>query len=162
MKTSMKIAKLMVVGSAFVFATGFSLLPFESEIKEGHFRFENFKQTKGPQQEYVHLMCYAKKPTSWAQPKQYLAGEHQLWVKADISRRGVPASNKHAFAQFNVELQEGKSYMLNRKIDGEKIAMWIQEVETGIGVSDIVVADLNQPLLEEWQLRRDQCREGTI
>jgi len=156
----MKITKLLLAGTAFTLACGF--LPIKTDIKEDHFRFENFKRDKGSNNEYVHLMCFAKKPTAWAQPKQYKAGEHKLWVKANISKDGVPSSSKHAFAEFDVDLEAGKSYMLNRSIENDKISMWIQEVETGIGVSEVIVADLNMPLNEERKLRLDQCRQGTI
>ena len=137
-------------------------LPIKTDIKPGHFRFENFKRIKSPNKELVHLMCYRHKPTSWAQPKQYQAGKHNLWVKAKIYRDDVPASEKHAFANFNVELNEGKSYMLNRKIEGEQISMWIEEAETGQSASNVVVTNLKQPLLKEYQKRLEQCRSGTI
>lgn len=156
----MKTINLIFVLLMSTFLFGF--LPIKTNIKDGHFRFENFKRVTSPNIELVHLMCYAKKPTSWTQPKQYQAGEHNLWVKAQISRANVPASEKHAYANFKVKLEQGKSYMLNRKISGDHISLWIQEVETGIGVSDVVVAQLQQPLIEERQLRLEQCRSGSI
>ena len=156
----MKITQLVFVLLMSTFLFGF--LPIKADIKDGHFRFENFKRTKSPNKELVHLMCYAKKPTSWAQPKQYQAGEHDLWVKALVYRQDVPNSEKHAFANFKVNLEQGKNYMINRKVEGEHISLWIQEVESGVGVSDVVVAQLKQPRLEERQLRLEQCRSGTI
>ena len=156
----MKMTQLTFVLLMSTFLFGF--LPIKSDIKDGHFRFENFKQVKSPDKELIHLMCHAKKPTSWAQPKQYRAGKHDLWVKAQVYRHNVPASEKHAFANFKVNLEQGKSYMLNRKVDNEHISLWIQEVDTGVSVSDVVVAQLKQPLVEERQLRLEQCRSGTI
>ena len=156
----MKILNLILLLIMSTFLFGF--LPIKTTIKADHFRFENFKRDKSVNQEFVHLMCFEKKPTSWAQPKQYPAGKHLLWVKALTYRQGVPASEKNAFAKFEVQLEAGKSYMLNRKIEGEQISIWIQEVETGNKVSTIEVTELKRPLLEEYQLRKDQCRLGSI
>ena len=156
----MKLTHIIFAMLTFTFLCGF--LPIKADVKDGHFRFENFKRTKSPDKELVHLMCHAKKPTSWTQPKQYQAGEHDLWVKAQVYRDNTPASEKHAFANFKVNLEQGKSYMLNRKLEGEHISLWIQEVDTGVSVSDVVVAQLKQPLAEERQLRLNQCRSGTI
>ncbi|MEP1448724.1 MAG: hypothetical protein ABJK37_21640 [Paraglaciecola sp.] len=96
--------------------TGCSLFPFETAIKENHFRFENFKRDVGDDLEFVYLMCSHKKPIGWEQPKQYESGEHNLWVMVETYQRDIPISYKVAVVNFDVNLQADKSYMLNRKI----------------------------------------------
>ena len=58
-------------------------------------------------------------------------------MKASISKRSIQDSRKEAFVNFKVKLALGKSYMLNRKLVEDKILLWIQEVDTGLGVSDV-------------------------
>lgn len=139
---------------------GCGVLPIKSEIKENHFRFENFKIDVGSQEEYVYLMCFHKKPTSWQQPKQYPAGDHNLWIKADISNND--RQHKEAYAQFKLHLDAGKSYMVNRKINDEKISMWIQEVDTGLRISDIVTTDLERPSLKADVDNKARCKLASI
>lgn len=158
----MKFTTLSVVLSIGFLLGGCSILPLKANIKENHFRFENFKRDNGPDIEYVHLMCFHKKETFWAEPKQYISGKHDLWVKASISKRGIANSSKEAFVNFDVNLAANKSYMINRKIENNKISMWLQEVDTGIKVSSIKVAELKRPLLVEKNLRRKQCESGTV
>jgi hypothetical protein len=158
----MKNLKWLLILAVSVTSLGCSVLPIKAEVKENHFRFENFKRDKGPKREFIHLMCFHKKPILWAEPKQYLSGEHNLWVKARISERGIPNSRKEAFVNFKVNLAAGTSYMLNRKIEGNKITLWIQEVDTGLGVSEIIVADLKQPKITEYNLRKTQCESSSV
>lgn len=139
-----------------------SQLPIKTQIKEGNFRLENFRAEKGTQLDLVYLMCFYKRPTGWAEPKQYLAGEHDLWVKASIEERGLVQNVKEAVVHFKVKLGPGKSYMLNREVKDDKISIWIQESETAVKVSTVVVTDLKQPLLVEDNLRRTQCRQGSV
>ncbi|PKH91431.1 hypothetical protein CXF76_11710 [Pseudoalteromonas sp. 78C3] len=141
---------------------GCSNLPIKTDIKEDHFRLENFKREQGVDLEYVHLMCFNKKPTQWAEPKQYISGEHDLWVKARVSNPDVLNSQKEAFVNFNVNLDSDKSYMLNRKREGDKISIWIQEVETGTVVSQVLTDELSRPLQIDNELRKRQCRSGSI
>jgi len=158
----MKNLKLLLIPALCVAAIGCSTLPLKTEIKENHFRFENFKRDNNSTLEYVHLMCFHKKPTTWAEPKQYLSGEHDLWVKASLSTRNISNSTKEAFVNFKVKLESSKSYMLNRKIVDDKISLWIQEVDTGVGVSDIITADLENPLIIDDFLRKRQCKSGSV
>ncbi len=139
-----------------------SHLPVKAQVKEHHFRLENFSAEQGTKSELVYLMCFHKRPTEWSAPKQYLAGEHQLWVKASVEDRGLGQDVKEAFVQFKVKLEAGKSYMLNRAIEDNQISLWIQETETGAKASDVIVTKLKQPLLVEENLRKTQCREGTV
>ncbi len=139
-----------------------SHFPVKTQVKENHFRLENFTAERGTKSEQVYLMCFHKRPTEWSAPKQYLAGEHQLWVKASIEDRGLGQDVKEAFVQFKVKLDAGKSYMLNRSIEDDLISLWIQETDTGVKASDVIVTQLKQPLLIEENLRKTQCREGSV
>lgn len=158
----MKNLKLLLISTLSVASMGCSTLPFKTEIKDNHFRFENFKRDRSSKLEYVHLMCFHKKPVAWAEPKQYLSGEHDLWVKASISESNIPNSTKEAFVNFKVKLESNKSYMLNRKIVDDKISIWIQEVDTGIGVSEVLTSDLKNPLIIDDFLRKRQCESGSV
>ena len=71
-------------------------------------------------------------------------------------------SQKEAFVNFNVNLDSDKSYMLNRKREGDKISIWIQEVETGTVVSQVLTDELSRPLQIDNELRKRQCRSGSI
>ncbi len=158
----MKNFKLILISALSVASVSCSTLPLMTEIKENHFRLENFKRDKGSKLQYVHLMCFHKKPTAWAEPKQYLSGEHDLWVKASISKRDILNSTKEAFVNFKVKLESGKSYMLNRKIVDDKISIWIQDADTGVIVSDIVASELNSSQITNDSLRERQCKSGSV
>jgi len=158
----MKNLNWLLILALSVASLGCSVFPIKAVVKDNHFRLENFKRDKGPKREFIYLMCFHKKPIRWAEPKQYLSGEHDLWVKARISKRGVPLSRKEAFVNFKVNLESGKSYMLNREIEGKRIKLWIQEVETGLGVSETLYADLKRPKITEYNLRKKQCESGSI
>jgi type IV secretory pathway ATPase VirB11/archaellum biosynthesis ATPase len=158
----MKNLKLLLLSAISFTSIANTTLPLKAEIKENHFRFENFKRDKSSNLEYVHLMCYQKRPTTWAEPKQYLSGEHDLWVKASISKRNISQTTKEAFVNFKVKLKPGKSYMLNRETVDDKMSIWIQEVDTGLGVSDVMIADLKKPLIFDESMRKRQCESGSV
>ena len=158
----MKKLKLLLISALSVASIGCSTLPLKVEVKEDHFRFENFKRDKSSKLELIHLMCFHKKETTWSEPKQYLSGEHDLWVKADISTPNIPNSTKEAFVNFKVKLEPNKSYMLNRKIVDDKISIWIQEVETGLVVSKVLTSDLKNPKIIDELLRTRECKSGSV
>jgi hypothetical protein len=158
----MKNSQSLLILIISVTLLGCSVLPIKVGIKDNHFRFQNFKKEKSSTLEYIHLMCFHKKETGWIESKQYLSGEHNLWVKASISKRFIPSSNKEAFVNFKVNLDSDKSYILNRKLAEGNISIWIQELDTGLRISDVLVAPLKQPLLIERNLRRAQCESVTI
>jgi len=137
-----------------------SILPLEKEIKANHFRFENFRQDIKFPSELIYLMCYRKRPTDWAEPKQYLGGDHELWVEANISSSTM--NTKEAFVLFKVKLDSGKSYMLNRKIEGERISIWIQESESDLKVSEVITTDLSMVALGKRVFRKNQCKTSSI
>jgi hypothetical protein len=152
---------VLIVCSSVMFA-GCNVFPLKAEVQEGKFRFENFKRDKGSDLEYVNLMCFHNKPTSWSEPKQYEAGEHNLWVRASLSRDGVENSTREAIVNFKVDLDADKSYMLNRKREGEKIQLWIQEVNSTNILSNVIEAELKRPLIIEYGLRKEQCEAGSV
>jgi len=156
----MKKCKYLLTCLVGLFLVGCGILPFEREIKVDHFRLENFKQDIDSPSELIHLMCYRKKPTNWSEPKQYLNGEHRLWVEANISTSSM--NTKEAFVLFNVKLDSGKSYMINRKIKDGKISIWIQESDSAIKVSKVITTDLNIAALGKRTFRQKRCKSGTI
>ncbi|XQW86361.1 hypothetical protein ACOYR1_06450 [Thalassotalea piscium] len=158
----MKNLKLLLIPILSATLLSCCLAPIKAEVKENHFRLENFKRDKGSKVEYVHLMCFQKKPTEWAEPKQYLSGEHDLWVKASISEPDLINSTKEAFVDFKVKLAPNKSYMLNRKLVDDKISIWIQEVDTGAVVSDVITSKLSRPPIIDDILRKRQCQSGSV
>ncbi|ATG79923.1 MULTISPECIES: hypothetical protein [Pseudoalteromonas] len=144
------------------FVTGCQNFPIKIDIKDNHFRFENFAFDKGKKREYVFLMCNNKLPTDWHQARQYERGEHILWVKAVIGDRDFQSSIKNAFVKFKVNLKSGGRYILNRKIDGNNVFIWIEDETTREIVSDIKKSKLKKPLIIEGRLREKQCFEGSI
>lgn len=156
---SIKLVAAAIIGSII---SGCSVLPLKSSIDEGHFRFQNFINDTGSDSEYIHLMCHKERPIGWNQSKDYLAGEHNLWIKAAIAKRDFENSRREAFVNFDVVFEAGNTYMLNRKVDEKQISIWIQNAETGVVVSDVKVAKLELPKLVEKRLRREQCESGTI
>jgi hypothetical protein len=142
--------------------SGCGIFPVDTAIQENHFRFENFKRDVTDDAEFVYLMCSHKKPIGWEQAKQYESGEHNLWVMVETFERDIPASYKVAVVNFNVNLQAGANYMLNRKIDKRKALLWIQDVETGLIVSDVLTAELKRPLSYHFLEKRKQCETGTV
>jgi hypothetical protein len=149
---------------------GCSSLPIDLGVKEGHFRLENFAQNNRPTKEYVYLMCRLHRPVDLDGvrqhpagvdvPRQHPAGQHNLWVKVVVNKPSV-APTEFAFVNFDVSLDEGKSYMLNLEREGQNASVWIQEVETGIVASEIKTQELE---VEQFvgNLRWQQCEEGTV
>ena len=137
--------------------------PFEPKIKAGKFRFENFQRIKKTRNnEYVALMCLNHKPNGWQEPMQFKAGKQSIWVHASTFQEEIKNSELEAFLHFDVTLEAGKSYMFNRKAEGDRMTIWIQEVKTGIGMTDRVTVVLKRPVLNEHNLRNLQCAAGTI
>ena len=158
----MKSIKLVVAAIIGSIVSGCSVLPLSSSIDEGHFRFQNFINDTSRNTEYIHLMCHQKRHVGGNQSKEYLGGEHNLWVKAVVAKTDIQNSRREAFINFEVDLEAGNTYMLNRKVDEKQISIWIQNAETGVVVSDVKVAKLELPKLVEKRLRREQCESGTI
>ncbi|KGJ92397.1 hypothetical protein [Colwellia psychrerythraea] len=71
-------------------------------------------------------------------------------------------NNKEAFVFFKVKLDSGKSYMLNRKIVGDKISIWIQESESALKVSKVISTDLNIAAMGKKIFRQKRCKAGSI
>jgi hypothetical protein len=138
------------------------IFPIQTAIKEDHFRFENFRRVVSDDLEFVYLMCSHKKPIRWEQPKQYESGEHNLWVMVETFRRDIPTTHKVAVVNFDVDLQADTNYMLNRKIDNRKALLWIQEVDSGLIVSEVLSADLKRPLSYDFLEKRKQCKSGSV
>ncbi|MFQ3190098.1 MAG: hypothetical protein ACI936_001228 [Paraglaciecola sp.] len=130
-------------------------------VKGNHFRFENFRTTDKNPAELVSLMCFRKKPSYRIEPKQFVSGENSLWLLATIEGNENMYLAKEAVANFNITLDAGKSYMANRIIQQGNISMWIQEVDTGLIVSDIVNKELSCPTFK-GNLREKQCKSGTL
>lgn len=141
---------------------GFSVFTKDPTVKDNHFRFENFKREISSTLEYVYLLCSHKKVTHWTQAKQYQSGAHDLWVKASTVKSGIPSTRKETYVNFKVTLDAGKSYMLNREINNDDIALWIQEIETGIKVSPIISSKLDYPRFKNENDAKYRCKAGTI
>jgi hypothetical protein len=153
----------VILISLFILAlSGCGIFPIQAVIKENHFRLENFKRDVTDDVEYVYLMCANKKPTTWFEPRQHISGEHDLWVKVKTLNRTIPHSTRVAIVNFKVDLDADKSYMLNRKIVDGKVSLWIQEVDTGLGVSDVLIANLKRPLLTDYHHSVKQCSSGSV
>jgi hypothetical protein len=150
---------LLSVVFVVVFLIGCSQMPVV--VKDNYFRFENFKRDVGQPQEYVYLMCLRKRPTYWSEPKQFLSGEHELWIKAIIRGKDTYNTEREAVANFKVTLDGGTSYMVNRKLQDDNISLWIQEVDTGLVVSNVITQELIIPR-SFGSLRKKQCASSTI
>ncbi|MBV1911784.1 MAG: hypothetical protein KUG78_21000 [Kangiellaceae bacterium] len=158
----MKFFRLLSISILSLILSSCGVLPIATDIKEDHFRLENFTKTKGQNREYVQLMCFKQRPTAWSIPRQYMAGQHSLWVKARISKKGFPGATEEAYVNFNVKLDSGKSYRLNREVDGGNISLWIQDLDTGNRASNLIVAELKRPPVVDERLTREKCESSTI
>jgi len=125
MKHSKTFSLLLVAAVSF----SCSNMKAPKKIDEGKFRFQNFEVLSGPQLESIRLLCYRKKPSDWFGARQYEAGEHKLFVRAEIEPR------RQAYVSFNVKLAAGHNYILNRTIEGESISIWIEDIDSGLTVS---------------------------
>lgn len=153
--------RLLLASIISSFLLGCETLPIRAEIKEDHYRFENFVQNVEPKHEYIFMACHRHKPTGWNVAKQYPAGPQNLWIKA--AKYTTTTSNVPRVAYFNLQtnLEAGKSYMPNRKIEGNKIALWIQEVESGERVTEILEAELKFPVAETI-VSHKQCKTSSV
>ncbi|MFT5924123.1 MAG: hypothetical protein ACI9LE_001116 [Paraglaciecola sp.] len=53
-------------------------------VKDNHSRFENFRKTDENPAELVKFNVFRKKPTYRIEPKQFVSGEHSLWLLVKI------------------------------------------------------------------------------
>jgi len=149
----------MILGTALVISAC-GVLPFKAGITEGHSRVVNLSVSTGEVVEKVYLMCHRKRPREWVQSSQLEAGQHDVWVKANVA--DIDLGIKNAVVNFKVNLEAGKSYALNKERKGNKIAIWIEEGASSTVVSEIVVGDLRHPqVYPERELIR-QCSLGTV
>ncbi|TWX52431.1 hypothetical protein [Colwellia hornerae] len=154
--------KFTIITALSLILAGCSAYQIKADVDEGKFRFVNFEKERGKQFEYIHLMCLYKRPIEWNLPRQYQAGNHQLWVKAQIYQNGMRNSEKNAFVKFDISLDAGLSYKLNRSFEDNKISIWIEEEKSKNIVSEIITTELIKPLFVEKSLRTQQCETGTI
>lgn len=138
-----------------------SSFPLKTDIKENHFKLDNFKSPDKRQAESIALMCYKQRP-SHVPPGQFLSGQHNLWAVAKVSQKNIPNSVKEAYVNFNVNLSSGVSYTFNREIDEDKISIWIQEADSGLIVSNVITSELRSPLVNDTLLRKKQCKSSSI
>lgn len=157
----MKLLFLLPIVVLFTSLSGCSTSPTTVEVKQDHYRFENFFRDIDIENEHIFLACHLKRPTDWQNPKQYKAGEQNLWITARVGDPNFKNLKKEAHFNFNVYLESGKSYMPNRKIDGDKISLWISEVNTGKRVSEVQVADLEIHLSSQIKKTR-RCEASTV
>lgn len=154
--------KIFILILAAFTVTSCSVFSSEITIQENHFRFENFKRDRSSLLESVYLMCHLKRPSTWTQARQYVSGEHNLWVKVKTYESDKPNSLKIAYANFKVNLKSGGNYMLNRVMKDDKISVWIQEVDSGTKVSSIKTVDMKYPRFDEKHASKSRCRSGTV
>lgn len=157
----MKNIKVLLILALGTSIWGCSTFPFEKTIKDGYFKFTNLHEGRGSNSQTVYLMCWKNRPTLWSEPKQYLAGEHDLWIKAVIHSR--MDGMKEAYANFKTNLSGNKSYRLNKKIEDNKISIWIEDVASGSLASEVLVRDLKlPPVVEDNYLQINRCKEGSV
>jgi len=166
-----KILLCSLIGCVISLA-GCSNLPLKTSIKENHFRIENLRKEHGNTIELAYLMCYRKKPVKWTEPKQYIAGKHELWVHAvsgihtdhykSLTTSVFPKQRRDAYVKFNVDLAPSVNYMLNANVEDDKVSVWIEDAKSGERVSSVQVAKLDQPHIFEETRVRDMCKSSTI
>jgi len=160
----MKSCFTMLAATMVVTLTACTQFPIKLPIADDQVRFENFKRDSNqPVHSYVYLACKNSQLQGWNEPRKLNAGDHSLYIKAVTTHRNVPNSIKEAYATFDVTLEGGKSYMLNRELQNEDtMKVWIQEVDTGIGVGEVKTVHLDKPFNEETAKHRQSCASGTV
>jgi len=152
-----KIGVLILLSSAILSCSNMQI---SKDIDEDKFRFQNFQVLSGPVLESVSLLCYRKKITDWHGARQYEAGEHTLLVKAEIK------FERQAYVTFNVKLNAGHNYILNRTIENEEISIWIEDIDSGMKVSTIETAQLKfinrHKLIYYAKEEKKACKSSSI
>ncbi len=157
----MKCLLTLLLSLSITVILGCSVLSTQVEVKEDHFRFENFIRNIKFEKEYIYLACHRQRPIGWDNPRQYVAGEQNLWITAAFDDSNTMKLLKTAHFNFKVNLESGKSYMPNREINGDRISVWIQEVDSGARVSEVQEANL-EIQLSEYVKSRKQCTTSTV
>ena len=152
-------------GFVFLFSSLFVLFgcatfPLKVDIKDNHYRLENFKVTGSQYSEYLTRGCLYTEPNthSWQIPQQYLknSGKEKFWIQASLSKNGVPGVH-YTYVSLSADFEANKSYMLNRKRVEFKVSIWIQEVETGTIVSNIAKGTYMPAVADQNKKRRQIC-----
>ena len=155
--------KIGLIILVLLMVSGCSVLPFKVGIDDGNFRFENFKDDRGAEQVFIGLMCHKKRLIGWELSKQYLAGEHNLWILVSTNRKGIINSNKETILHLKVDLAERGNYILkNKNISENEMSVWIEDVDTHQIVSPLMKAVLKSPLNNNYEKKKNMCETGTI
>lgn len=162
MTTKFRPPRTLLTLAAASLMTACSVLPLKSEISEGHARVENYYFDDGDRKETIRLMCFNNRLNDSNITRQLPAGNHELWVSAFIEKNRIQTSDKQAYTQLSVRLEEGKEYTLNRKISDSDISFWIQEITTGQRVSDVVKTGLTSALYNDESKRHALCRDSAV
>lgn len=134
-------------------------MQIKASIEAEHYRFENFKDIGSKYREYLVRGCRDddNNAHSWQVPRQYKEGNDTFWVQASMSKPSVPDSMYYAYAEISANFEENKSYMLNRQRNGFNVSIWVQEVDTGIVVSNTVKTTYKPELINENKRRQEIC-----
>ncbi|MFD2166481.1 hypothetical protein ACFSJY_09385 [Thalassotalea euphylliae] len=154
---------LACAGMALVLSACSTFPLVKHTVKDDHFRFENITSSEADDNyERIYLMCHNQQPEEWAQPRQYEAGKHNLWLKVLIRDQDRPMALRRAYANFKVNLAPGTSYMPNRRVEGHLVHLWIQESDTGIRVSEIVTTELEAPWINNRIEHKARCKGSSV
>ena len=124
--------------------------------------FANRGEAFDNKREYVKLMCFNQRPTSASALRDVEEGEHVLFVRAMVVNTDLPADNmREAIVRLDVNLEGGKRYSLNQIRDNRDMKIWLQESDSGIPVSKVVITRVEYPK-SVGDLRLEQCKEGTV
>ncbi|OUL56362.1 hypothetical protein [Pseudoalteromonas ulvae] len=160
----MKSRLLCVLSALTLTVSGCSLLPIETDVKEGFVRIKNQYDNTPNRNESIFLFCHNQRVIEHQTNREYPAGQHNLWVMVNVADTVHNSAGREAVVNFNVDLPAGKKYILNGQMldQNAEMAVWIEDFDNAEVVSPIVKTSLKNPSLVPYQLRKKQCESSSV
>lgn len=155
---------LSMLGALTLTVSGCSLLPIETDVKEGFVRIKSQHDYTPNRGESIFLFCHKQRVVEHETNREYPAGQHNLWVMVNVSDAANNATGREAVVNFNVDLAPGKKYIFNSEMleKEAEMAVWIEDFDSAEVVSPIVKTTLSNPNLVPYQLRKKQCESSSV
>jgi len=148
-----------------LFLAGCSSLSNKTEIDAGHARIISYTDhTDVKEFQTVYPMCNRHRITDWRQSRQLKAEMQDIWLIAEVNDVTFYDGKKEAFVNFQLPLEDGRSYIIAQNVYEKHINVWLQDAYTGEQVSEMYKVQLKRPYptVKRYKLMRSMCRSGSV
>ena len=148
-----------------IFIAGCSGLSNKTEIAPGHARIISYTDhTDVTDFQTVYPMCHRYRIADWIQSRQLEAGIQNIWLLAEINDVTFVDGKKEAIVNFQLPLEDGKSYIITQNVYENHIYVWLQDAYTREVVSEMFKVKLKRPFptVKRYKLMKSLCKSGSV